>query len=102
MRAFFLAIPLAACVSANQQPPAENTTQQQSMGNMTQERLSENMYRLTLRHNPTMPQSMVDVMMDQRATALCPDGYEKVSERTFAGEQSGERSGATEWSLRCH
>jgi hypothetical protein len=96
MRAFLLAIPLAACVSANQQSPAGSTTQQQSAGNMTQQRLSENMYRLTLQHDPKMPQSMVYAMMDRQATTLCPRGYERIS------EQSGEQSGATEWALRCN
>jgi hypothetical protein len=98
MRAFILAIPLAACLSANEQPPAENTTQQRSTGNMTQQRLSENMYRLTLQHDPKMPQSMVYAMMDQHAAALCPNGYERISESNFGGEQSG----ATEWALRCN
>ena len=98
MRALFLAIPLAACVSANQQPPTENTTQQRSAGNMTQQRLSENMYRLTLQHDPKMPQARVYAMMDQQASALCPNGYERISESNFGGEMSG----ATEWALRCH
>jgi len=102
MRAFFLALlPLAACVSASQQPPAESTTQQRLAGNMTQQRLSENMYRLTLRHDPKMAQSMVYGMMDRQATALCSNGYDRISERFSAGE-SGEMSGATEWALRCH
>jgi hypothetical protein len=100
MRAFFLALlPLAACVSANQQPPA---TQQPPAGKMTQQRLSENMYRLTLQHDRKMEQSMVYAMMDRQATALCPDGYDRISERSLAGEQSGEMSGATEWALSCH
>ena len=98
MRAFFLALPLAASVAAYHPCAAQTTAPPAAAKNMTEERLSEKMYRVTFQHDREMPKPMIEAMMERHAAGLCPDGYDRVADRVLGGEQTG----ATEWTLRCH